>query len=158
MTVRTFSLIALTLFMAVSSACGQSLGGNLASSESEEDLLAREVDDPTAILTQLKLQDLYTPRNFQTTAQTNTVQVRPVIPVESFSLFPFKQLIRPTFEVRTLATSRGSSTITEFADMQLIDLFLSNWPNPEETGFGWGVGPTFVFPTGRVSKAGKHAW
>ena len=27
--------------------------------------LATEVDDPTAILTQLKFQDLYTPSNFQ---------------------------------------------------------------------------------------------
>ena len=158
MTVRTLPLIGLMLLVAVSSARGQSLGVNSPSSESEEDLLAREVDDPTAILTQLKLQDRYTPRNFQTTAQTNTVQVRPVIPVESFSLFPFKQLIRPTFEVQTLAISRGSSTITEFADMQLFDLFASNWPDPKETGFGWGIGPTFVFPTGRVSKAGKHAW
>src|ERR1700731_1452312 len=158
MTVRTPSLIAFALLMAVSGARGQSLAANSANSESEEDLLAREVDDPTAILTQLKFQDLYTPRNFQTTAQTNTVQLRPVIPVESFALFPFKQLIRPTFEVKTLATSRGSSTVTEFADMQLFDLFVSNWPNPKETGFGWGIGPTFVFPTGRVSKAGKHAW
>ncbi|MGA8057488.1 MAG: hypothetical protein WB999_04550 [Candidatus Binataceae bacterium] len=155
---RTLSLLALALLVIVGSARSQSLGVNSASSESEEDILAREVDDPTAILTQLKLQDLYTPRNFQTTAQTNTVQLRPVIPVASFALFPFEQLIRPTFEVQTLATSRGSSTITEFADMQLLDLFVSNWPDPKETGFGWGVGPTFVFPTGRVSQAGKHAW
>ena len=42
--------------------------------------------------------------------------------------------------------------------MQLLDLFLYNWPNPKETGFGWGIGPTFVFPTGRDSQAGKHAW
>ncbi|MGA7761490.1 MAG: hypothetical protein WCA59_07055 [Candidatus Binataceae bacterium] len=42
--------------------------------------------------------------------------------------------------------------------MQLLDLFVSNWPDPKETGFGWGVGPTFVFPTGRVSQAGKPAW
>jgi hypothetical protein len=160
MTFRILSLLAFALFVTVSSARGQSqsLAANSANTESEEDLLAREVDDPTAILTQLKLQDLYTPRNFQTTAQTNTVQLRPVIPVESFSLFPFKQIIRPTFEIQTLATSRGSSTITEYADMQLLDLVLSNWPNPKETGFGWGIGPTFVFPTGRVSKAGKHAW
>lgn len=61
MTVGTLSLIAVALLMAMSSAHGQSLGVNLANSESEEDLLAREVDDPTAILTQLKLQDLYTP-------------------------------------------------------------------------------------------------
>lgn len=84
--------------------------------------------------------------------------MRPVLPVEAFSLFPLKQIIRPTFEVQTLATSRGSSTITEFADTQLFDLFLSNWPNPKETGFGWGIGPTFVFPTGRDPKAGDHAW
>ncbi len=119
---RTLSLLAFALLVIVSRARGQSLGLNLPSSESEEDVLAREVDDPTAILTQLKLQD------------------------------------RPTFEVQTLATSRGSSTVTEFADMQFLDLFVSNWPNPKETGFGWGIGPTFVFPTGRVSKAGKHAW
>jgi hypothetical protein len=153
-----FSLLAFALLVIVSSVHGQSLAANSVHSESEEDLLAREVDDPTAILTQLKLQDLYTPRNFQTSAQTNTVQLRPVLPVEPFSFFPFKQIIRPTFEVNTLATSRGSSTITEFADIQLFDLFLSNWPNPKETGFGWGIGPTFVFPTGRDPKAGDHAW
>ena len=158
MTVRTLPLVALALLLAVGGARGQSIAANSSNTESEEDLLAREVDDPTAILTQLKLQDLYTPRNFQTTAQTNTVQVRPVIPVESFSLFPFKQIIRPTFFVQTLATSRGSSTVTEFADMQLFDLFLSNWPNPKKTGFGWGIGPTFVFPTGRNPVAGKHSW
>ena len=154
----TLPLIVFVLLMAMGRARGQNIAINSASAESEEDQLAREVDDPTAILTQLKLQDLYTSRNFQTTAQTNTVQPRPVILIEQFSLFPFKQLIRPTFEVQTLATSRGSSTITEYADMQLFDLFVSNWPNPKETGFGWGIGPTFVFPTGRVSQAGKHAW
>jgi hypothetical protein len=34
--------------------------------------------------------------------------------------------------------------------MELFDLFLSNWPDREETGFGWGIEPTFVFPTGSV--------
>jgi hypothetical protein len=42
--------------------------------------------------------------------------------------------------------------------MDLFDLFISNWPDPKQTGLGWGVGPTFVFPTGRVSQAGKHAY
>jgi len=120
--------------------------------------LADEIDDPTAILTQLKFQDLYTPRNFQTTAQTNTFQIRPVIPVEPIAFMPFKQIIRPTFSVQTLATSSGSSTATQFTDMELFDLFLTNWPDPKVTSFGWGIGPTFVFPTGRVPQAGKHAW
>jgi hypothetical protein len=47
--------------------------------ESEEDQLARGVDDPTAILAQLKFEDLYTPQNYSTTAQTNTLQFRPVL-------------------------------------------------------------------------------
>jgi hypothetical protein len=126
--------------------------------ESEEDHLAREVDDPTAILFQLQFQDQYTPRNFQTSAQTNTIQLRPIVPIEAFSGFPFQQIIRPTLRVQQLATSSSSSTITEFTDMELFDLFISNWPDPKETGFGWGIGPTFVFPTGRVPSAGKHAW
>src|SRR5271156_5193427 len=152
--VQIFVLVLLAL---TGSARGQSIVANSTSPEPEEDFLAREVDDPTAILTQLKLQDQYTPRNFQTSAQTNTIQLQPVIPVEPFSLFPFKQVIRPTFKVNTLATSGSSSTITDFADMQLLDLFISNWPDPKETGFGWAVGPTLVFPTGRDPKAGSHA-
>lgn len=124
----------------------------------DENELATEVEDPTAILTQLQFQDLYTPRNFQTSAQTNTIQLRPIIPIEPFSIFPFQQIIRPTLKVQAIATSPGSSTINEFTDMELFDLFVSNWPNPKTTGFGWGIGPTFVFPTGRVPSAGKHAW
>lgn len=152
------ALALLALLMMVSSARAQILEGSWNGNGTEEDQLAKEVDDPTAILTQLKLQDLYTPRNFQTTAQTNTVQLRPVMPIEPFPLMPFKQIIRPTFFIKTLATSTGGSTITEFADTELFDLFLSNWPDPARTGFGWGLGPTFVFPTGRVAQAGKHAW
>jgi hypothetical protein len=126
--------------------------------ETEQDQLAQEVDDPTAILMQLKFQDLYTPQNFGTTAQTNELQLKIVLPVQPFSFLPLQQVIRPTLSLKTLATSAGSSTITEFADIQLFDLFVSNWPDPRETGFGWALGPTFVFPTGRVPKAGDHAW
>ena len=152
------ALLVLFLLTIESSARAQILEGHWGGNGTEEDQLAKEVDDPTAILTQLKLQDLYTPRNFHTTADTNTVQIRPVMPIGPFPLMPFKQLIRPTFFIKTLATSPAGSTITEFADMELFDLFLSNWPDPARTGFGWGIGPTFVFPTGRVPEAGQHAW
>jgi hypothetical protein len=120
--------------------------------------LAREVDDPTAILTQLKPQDQYTPKNFKTSAQTNEINLKVVLPVEPLPFLPFKQIGRPTFKVQTLAVSQTShSTITEFANVELLDLFVSHWPDPKKTGFGWGIGPTFVFPTGRVPKAGNHA-
>jgi hypothetical protein len=158
MTARTLGVFVVILITMSGSALGQNLPVGSSAGESEEDSLAREVDDPTAILTQLQFQDLYTPRNFQTSAQTNTIQLRAVMPIEAFSGFPFQQIIRPTFKVDSIATSSSSSTITEFADMELFDIFISNWPDPKETGFGWGVGPTFVFPAGRDSAAGKHAW
>src|SRR5277367_2714540 len=65
----------------VCSVWGRTITSDIACDQSEEDRLAREVDDPTAILTQLQFQDLYTPRNLQTYAQTNTIQLRPIIPV-----------------------------------------------------------------------------
>jgi hypothetical protein len=151
-------MLVIVLIAMSGSARGQNLLAGSGGAESEEDRLAREVDDPTAILMQLQLQDLYTPKNFQTSAQTNTIQLRAVVPIEAFSGFPFQQIIRPTFKVESIATSSSSSTITEFTDMELFDLFISNWPDPKETGFGWGVGPTFVFPTGRDPASGKHAW
>ena len=158
MTARTVPMLVIVLIAMSGSARGQNLLAGSAGAESEEDRLAQKVEDPTAILMQLQLQDLYTPKNFQTSAQTNTIQLRAVVPIEAFSGFPFQQIIRPTFKVESIATSSSSSTITEFTDMELFDLFISNWPDPKETGFGWGVGPTFVFPTGRDPASGKHAW
>ncbi len=158
MTLRTLKIFLLSLLILSGSARGQNLPVGSYAGETEEDQLAREVEDPTAILMQLQLQDPYTPRNCQTSAQTNTIQLRAVVPIQAFSGFPFQQIIRPTFKLQQIATSSSSSTITEFTDMELFDLFVSNWPDPKQTGFGWGIGPTFVFPTGRVPAAGSHAW
>lgn len=154
---RRLRLIAAGVLIAIVAVQGRNALAN-SSVEAEEDMLAKEVEDPTAILAQLKFEDLYTPQNYSTTAQTNTLQGRPVLPIQPFSFFPWQQLIRPTLKLETLATGSSGSTITEFADMELFDLFISNWPDPSKTGFAWALGPTFVFPTGRVSKAGDHAW
>jgi hypothetical protein len=159
MTVRKIPLCVVVLIVGITCrARDHTITSDSANAESEEDHLAIEVEDPTAILAQLQFQDLYTPRNFQSSAQTNTLQLRPIVPIHAFSGFPFQQLIRPTVKFSEIATSASSSTRTEFQDMELVDLFVSNWPNPKETGFGWGVGPTFVFPTGRDPAAGKHSW
>jgi hypothetical protein len=159
MTIWKFPLCALVLIVGMTSSVrGHPIACDSAQAESEEDHLATEVEDPTAILAQLQIQDIYSPRNFHTSAQTNTIQIRPIVPIEAFPGFPFQQITRPTFKVSQIATSSSSSTITEFQDMELLDVVVSNWPNPTETGFGWGIGPTFVFPTGRDPAAGKHAW
>jgi hypothetical protein len=158
MIARTLEIFVFILIAMSGSAVGQNLPVGASAGESEEDHLARTVNDPAAMLMQLQLQDLYAPRNFQTSAQTNTIQSRLIIPIQPFALLPIEQIVRPTFSVKTLATSQSSSTITEFRDIQLLDLFVPPWEDPKGTGFGWGVGPTFVFPTGRDSAAGKHAW
>ena len=64
MVFRRLSLVAFVLLTMAGSAQGQKLAANPVVTETEEDQLAREVDDPTAILAQLKFQDLYTPEQF----------------------------------------------------------------------------------------------
>src|SRR5258708_39125095 len=82
MIIWRISVCALVLVVGTTSNLrGYTLTFDLAWADSEEDHLAREVDDPTAILTQLQFHGQYTPRNFQTSAQTNTIQLRPIIPV-----------------------------------------------------------------------------
>ena len=158
MGIRVLELTALLLLVLIGTMETQTIASNPVSTKAEENELAREVDDPTAILTRLKFQDLYTPQNFSTTAQTNELQLKIVAPIQAFWFFPFQQIVRPTISLKTLAPSASGSTTTQFGDMQLFDLFVSNWPDPGKTGFGWALGPTFVFPTGRVPKAGSHAW
>lgn len=152
------ALAIICLLLLAGNARGQGAATATSGVQLDENQLAREVNDPTAILTQLKLQDLYTPRNFQTSAQTNSLQAKLVLPIEPFAFMPFKQLVRTSLEMPTAATSRGNSTTTAFGDVALFDLFISNWPDPEKTGFGWALGPMFVFPTGGATEAGKHAW
>jgi len=105
MTIRKISLCAFVLAVGITcSIRGHTITSESAAAESEEDRLAREVEDPTAILAQLQIQDIYSPRDFQTSAQTNTIQIRPIVPIEAFAGFPFQQIIRPTFKVSQIAT------------------------------------------------------
>ena len=89
------SSIIVAILAAIVSTQGRRIAADM-STESEEDQLARGVDDPTAILAQLKFEDLYAPQNYSTTAQTDTLQSRPVLPIQPFAFFPLQQLIRPT--------------------------------------------------------------
>jgi len=120
--------------------------------------LAQEFSDPLTTLPQFFFQDAYSPANYGTKAQTNRVIARLIVPrIPKSSLFPFVQLIRPSFSLVTVPTGRGSNTRTEFGDMQLFDLFVLPWPD-RETGLYMGVGPVFVFPTATDELAGQGAW
>jgi hypothetical protein len=107
---------------------------------------------------QLFIQDAYTPESYGTAAQSNRLIARVIVPrVPRFSLFPFVQLIRPSFSLVTVPTGRGKATRTAFGDVQLFDLLVLPWPG-RESGLMMGVGPVFVFPTATDRVAGLRAW
>ena len=120
--------------------------------------LAAEFNDPLTVLPQLFVQDAYTPSNYGTDAPTNRVIARLIVPrVPRFSLFPFVQLIRPSFSLVTVPTGKGSDTRTEFGDVQLFDLLVIPWPG-KASGLLMGFGPVFVFPTATHETAGQNSW
>jgi hypothetical protein len=128
--------------------------------------LAEEFTDPLTTLPQVFVRDDYTPASYGTNtpgnygpnAQLNRALVRAIIPrVPGFFLFPLVQLIRPTFQLVTVATNKRGMTRTEFGEIELFDLAVLPWPD-EKSGLKIGVGPTFVFPTATSKAAGQGAW
>ena len=119
--------------------------------------LAEEFTDPLTTLPQIFLKDTYSPATYGTHAQTNQAILRAIIPrIPAYSLLPFIQLVRPTFSLVTVTSSKGG-TRTELGDTQLFDLAVMPWP-AKESGFRVGIGPVFVFPTATSKSAGQSSW
>jgi hypothetical protein len=123
-----------------------------------EESLAEKANDPTATLTQLQAKDTYTPSEYGTNAQPNTLILRGILAVRPYGPLDLEQIIRPTFQIVTDPLGKKASTRTGFGDTQLFDLFVMRWPNQRDTGFRWAVGPYFVFPTASWHGAGDGAW
>jgi hypothetical protein len=124
----------------------------------DEEPLAEEVVDPLAHLTQIQIKDPYTPAEYGTDAQPNTVQLRSIFAIRPLAFIPVEQLLRPTIRVVTVPNGKGPSTTTAYDDMQLLDLFAMPWPNSKATHLRWGIGSYFVFPTASSDRVGKGAW
>lgn len=124
----------------------------------DDESLAEQVVDPLSHLTQIQIKDPYTPAEYGTNAQPNTVQLRTILAIRPFSFIPVEQLVRPTIRVVTVPNGKGASTTTAYDDMQLLDLFAIPWPNSAETHFRWGIGSFFVFPTASSDRVGKGSW
>jgi hypothetical protein len=133
---------------------------------SDEEKLERDFTDPLSTLPQLTIRDSYTPANYGPCTQlacvrnyeTNQFVIRPLIPrLPEYSLLPFSQLVRPTFSLVTVPSSRGG-TRTEFGDLPLFDVAVLPWPDRQKTGLLVAVGPAFVFPTATSKSAGQGAW
>jgi len=128
------------------------------STESEQEKLERDFTDPLSTLPQVVVRDSYTPANYGTGVETNQFLIRPLIPrIPPRTFLPFVQLIRPTFTLVTVPSSRGG-TRTEFGDLPIFDIAVLPWPDRKTTGLLIGVGPTFVFPTATSKSAGQGAW
>jgi hypothetical protein len=128
------------------------------SSAREQEKLERDFTDPLSTLPQIIFRDSYSPATYGTNVQTNQTIIRPIIPrIPSSSLLPFVQLIRPTFALVTVPSSRGGSR-TEFGDVPLFDVAVLPWPDRKKTGVLMALGPTFVFPTATSKSAGQGAW
>ena len=84
--------------------------------------------------------------------------LRGILAVRPHAPLNLEQIIRPTFQIETKPLGKGSATRTAVGDTQLFDLFVIPWPNSRETGFRWGIGPYFVFPTASWHAAGQGAW
>jgi len=134
---------------------------------SAEEKLEQDFTDPLTTLPQLIVRDSYTPANYGPctpqvlcfrNVETNQLIIRPLIPrIPPETLLPFTQLVRPTFALVTVPSSRGG-TRTEFGDLPMFDIAVLPWPDREKTGLLIGVGPTFVFPTATSRSAGQGAW
>jgi hypothetical protein len=135
-----------------------SLAQQTAAAGNDDESLAIKEYDPTANLTQFKVQDIYTPAEYGTNAQLNTLQIRPLLAVRPQLFTPLEQLVRPSIQIVTVPRNKSASTTTALDDFQLLDLFVMPWPNEKETRFRWGIGPYFVFPTSTSQFTGKGAW
>ena len=120
--------------------------------------LSEQVNDPTASLTQFQVKNIYTPAQYGTNAQPNTLQIRPLFAIPAFPLMPLDQIARPTIRIITAAPGKGAATATAYGDTQFLDLFVIPWPNARSTKFRWALGPYFIFPTATNHLAGQGAW
>ncbi len=161
---RSFSEMLLILW-AILMIGGSSRAQPAPALETEKNL-EQDFTNPLTTLPQLVVRDSYTPANYGPCTplacvrnyETNQLIVRPLIPrIPPQSFLPFIQLVRPTFALVTVPSSRGG-TRTEFGDIQLFDVAVLPWPDRQKTGFLIGIGPTFVFPTATSTSAGQGAW
>ena len=120
--------------------------------------LSEQVNDPTATLTQTQIKEDFTPAEFGTNAQPNTLQGRFVLAILPHGPLPLAQIVRPTFSLVTIPQNKGASTRTEFGDSQLLDLFVMPKSMTEGIDFRWAIGPYFVFPTASSRSAGRGSW
>jgi hypothetical protein len=159
------STLAAALFL-MSTAAASAHAQTAPKSLQQEEQLEEDFTNPITTLPQVVVRDSYTPANYGPCTplacvrnyETNQFIIRPLVPrIPPYSLLPLPQLIRPTFALVTVPSSRGG-TRTEFGDLPMFDIAALPWPDWQKTGLLVGIGATFVFPTATSRSAGQGAW
>lgn len=117
--------------------------------------LQEQATDPTAILTQLQVQNVLVPKTHDASGYANQFILQPVIPISKNKIFPMTQVIRSTLPLLTTADPSGPvDDTTSLGDLVVLDIFL-----PERKDWGiWGVGPIAIFPTATDDRIGQGKW
>ena len=155
----TYRSLLLSLALMIWSFSAQCLAQQAATSGTvPPESLSEKVNDPTATLTQAQVQEFFTPSQYGTNAQPNTLQGRFILAVLPHGPLNLAQIVRPTFALMTIPQNKGASSRTEFGDLQLLDLFVMPRSMTDGIDFRWAIGPYFVFPTATSKSAGSGAW
>lgn len=119
---------------------------------------AAEATDPSVPLTQLQLQNLFTPETYDASGYSNTVIIQPVIPL-SFGedgFFPY-HIIRPTVPIIAPTADPDGPIGVEggLGDTTIVDVFFH--PSKElKTNFG--IGYVGILPTRTHPALGRGEW
>lgn len=136
---------------------GQSSGG---SGGGDGGAGASDATDPSAILTQLQLQNNFTPESFNSSGYSNTFIVQPVLPFPVAmpglkKIFP-AHIMRPTLPIIAPSADPDGPAGVEggLGDLILLDAFVHN-----VEGFGTILaGYTAVLPTSTHPQLGLREW
>src|SRR5271169_2264483 len=88
-------LILALLLSAIASNC-RAQQATVPSSQMVDEPLSEQVNDPLAHLSQIQIKNPYTPAEYGTNAQPNTVQIRSIFAIRPWLLIPVEQRFRPT--------------------------------------------------------------
>ena len=116
--------------------------------------LSNRASNPITNLSQLQLENDFSPRNYGSKDASNMLLLKPIIALNKTDWFPFEQLMRVKFQIPTLPNSSQTKKGTSLGDTQFFDLFIT-----EEPAWGrWGIGPAAIFPTATTLDAGQGKW
>jgi hypothetical protein len=115
--------------------------------------MAEKATNPTSILTQLQLQNVFIPSTYDADGYSNQFIIQPVLPMKTgWDTFPM-HIIRLTLPLNVL-TADPDGPINETSgvgDLTVFDLFRAK---PKKWG-AWGIGPVAVFPTASDDRLGQ---